>query len=73
MILDEPWIPGPKLRNVHVQEPQDLIVARTFNYEGEAACDRHMQTFLTAIKAAAAAEGQGFVAIKVWHLLVFEG
>lgn len=40
-------------------------MVRTFNYEGEAACDRHMQTFLTSIKAAAAAEGQGFVAIKV--------
>ena len=46
------------------QVPQDLIVARTFDYEGEATCERHMSTFLKSIEAAAAAEGQGFAAIK---------
>ena len=52
---------GPASR----QEPHDLIVARTFDYEGEAACDGHMHTFLKAIRAAAAQESQGFAAIKV--------
>ena len=62
------------------QQERELIVARTFDYEGEAACDAHMQTFLKCIQAAAAAEGQGFAAIKVgvpielrrWSLLRFD-
>ncbi len=47
------------------QQERELIVARTFDYEGEAACDGHMRTFLKCIQAAAAADGQGFAAIKV--------
>jgi hypothetical protein len=31
----------------------------------QAKCDRHMDTFLKSIKAAAASEGQGYAAIKV--------
>ena len=47
------------------QQERELIVARTFDYEGEAACDGHMRTFLKCIQAAAASDGQGFAAIKV--------
>ena len=47
------------------QQPNEFIVARTFDYEGEAACDGHMHTFIKCIQAAAAADGQGFAAIKV--------
>jgi hypothetical protein len=42
------------------------IIARTFDYESEAKCDAHLKTFLQSIRAAAASEGQGFAAIKVF-------
>lgn len=31
----------------------------------QAKCDRHMETFMKSIRAAAASEGQGFAAVKV--------
>lgn len=41
------------------------VVARTYNYDTEETCDKHLQVFLASIKAAADAPGQGFTAIKV--------
>jgi proline dehydrogenase len=51
------------------REPEnEHIIARTFDYESEAKCDRHMETFMKSIRAAAASEGQGFAAVKVTAL-----
>ena len=58
-VLSQAWLLVP------LQIENELIVARTFDYEGEAACEGHMHTFIKAIQAAAASEGQGFAAIKV--------
>ena len=44
------------------------VVARTYDYETESACDRHKDIFLRSIMAAADAPGQGFAAIKVLGL-----
>ena len=46
------------------------VVARTYDYETEEACDRHKEIFLRSIMAAADAPGQGFAAIKVILLLL---
>ena len=51
---------GPTSRSA----PHSDVVARTFNYETERACDAHLATFLHSIEAAGAAPGQGFAAIK---------
>ena len=48
-------------------ELNDLVVARTFDYENEAKCEQHTGTFLRNIKAASDAPGQGFAAVKVPH------
>ncbi|XP_068679728.1 proline dehydrogenase 1, mitochondrial-like isoform X1 [Montipora foliosa] len=42
--------------------------ARTYFYEGEAECDKRMETFLKCIDAAGAASSDGFAAIKVTAL-----
>lgn len=55
---------GPASRN----ELNDSVVARTFDYDNEAKCEQHTSTFLRNIKAASESPGQGFAAIKVWHL-----
>ncbi|KAK9815561.1 hypothetical protein WJX72_005858 [[Myrmecia] bisecta] len=55
---------GPVSRSA----PNDTVVARTYDYNTEAACDRHMRIFLRSIEAAADAPGQGFAAIKVTAL-----
>lgn len=52
---------GPASR----EQPNDVVIARTFDYENEATCDRHMHTFMKSISAAKASEGQGFAAVKV--------
>jgi proline dehydrogenase len=52
---------GPASRS----EPRDTIVARTYNYDTEAACDSHTRVFLQSIAAAAQGQGQGFAAVKV--------
>ncbi len=52
---------GPASRS----EPHGTVVARTYDYNTEAACDRHTSIFLRSIAAAAQGEGQGFAAIKV--------
>ena len=49
------------------QNSSDQVVARRFDYETEAQCDRHMEAFKRSIAAAADAPGQGFAAIKVCH------
>jgi hypothetical protein len=51
---------GPASRS----EPHDTVVARTYDYDTEAACDRHTSIFLRSIDAAAQGRGQGFAAIK---------
>lgn len=51
-------------------EPHDTVVARTYDYDTEAACDRHTSIFLRSIAAAADGRGQGFAAIKVRSLLM---
>lgn len=48
--------------------PHSSVVARTYSYEDEAACDRRMGSFLKSIEAAQAADGRGFAAIKVTAL-----
>lgn len=55
---------GPASR----EQPNDVVIARTFDYENEATCDRHMHTFMKSISAAKASEGQGFAAVKVTAL-----
>lgn len=47
---------------------QSKVVARTYSYEGEEACERHLQAFLAAIDTAATLPGQGFAAIKLTAL-----
>ncbi|BDA48708.1 Proline dehydrogenase 1, mitochondrial [Coccomyxa sp. Obi] len=49
-------------------EPHDTVVARTYDYDTEAACDRHTSIFLRSIDAAAQGQGQGFAAIKLTAL-----
>lgn len=51
-------------------EPHDTVVARTYDYNTEAACDRHTGVFLRSIAAAADGAGQGFAAIKA-HPFIF--
>ena len=46
-------------------EEHGRVVARTYDYETESACDRHRDIFMRSINAAADAPGQGFAAIKV--------
>lgn len=41
------------------------VVARTYDYSGEATCDAHVDHFLHAVDMAAQAPGQGFAAVKV--------
>lgn len=48
--------------------PVDTVVARTYKYEDEAACDRRLEAFLKSIEAARSMDGQGFTAIKVTAL-----
>jgi proline dehydrogenase len=55
---------GPASRS----DPHGTVIARTFDYGSEAACDGHMNIFLKSIEAAADAPGQGFAAIKVTAL-----
>lgn len=50
------------------EEPQDTVVARTYGYEDEGGCDRHMAVFERAIYAAATQKGEGFAAIKMTAL-----
>ena len=52
---------GPASRSA----PHDQVVARTYAYETERACEAHLGTFLHSIEAAGQAPGQGFAAIKV--------
>ena len=52
---------GPASRSA----PHDQVVARTYAYETERACEAHLGTFLRSIEAAGQAPGQGFAAIKV--------
>jgi hypothetical protein len=52
---------GPASRS----NQHNTVVARTYNYDTEDACDRHLKIFLHSIEAAAKAPGQGFAAIKV--------
>ena len=47
-------------------EEHGSVLARTYDYETEAACDHRKDIFLRSIKAAGDAPGQGFAAIKVW-------
>ncbi|KDD76966.1 Proline dehydrogenase [Helicosporidium sp. ATCC 50920] len=49
-------------------EPNEMVVVRTYAYEGEALCDKRMGIFLKSIEASASADGQGFAAIKVTAL-----
>lgn len=49
------------------------VVARTYDYATEEACDKHRDIFLRSIMAAADAPGQGFAAIKVGFLRVGSG
>lgn len=49
-------------------EPQDTVVARTYEYEDEASCDRHMATFEYSITSAATQQGTGFAAVKMTAL-----
>lgn len=49
-------------------EPQDTVVSRTYTYEDEDKCNRHMKTFEHAITAAATQQGEGFAAIKLTAL-----
>ncbi|KAK9799009.1 hypothetical protein WJX73_003308 [Symbiochloris irregularis] len=49
-------------------EETGSVVARTYDYETEEACDKHRDIFLRSIMAAADAPGQGFAAIKVTAL-----
>ncbi len=51
---------GPASRSA----PHDQVVARTYCYDTEKACDAHLGTFLRSIEAAGKAPGQGFAAIK---------
>jgi proline dehydrogenase len=44
------------------------VVARTYRYEDEEACDKRMNNFLKSIKAAGSVDRQGFTAIKVTAL-----
>lgn len=44
------------------------VVARTYRYEDEAACDQRMDHFLRSIEAAKTSDRQGFAAIKVTAL-----
>lgn len=44
------------------------VVARTYRYEDEEACDKRMEHFLESIRAAAEVDAQGFAAIKVTAL-----
>lgn len=41
------------------------VVARTYSYDTEETCEKHLKVFLASIRAAADAPGQGFTAIKV--------
>lgn len=52
---------GPASRSA----PHDQVVARTYAYETERACEAHLGTFLHSIEAAGQSPGQGFAAIKV--------
>lgn len=54
---------GPKSR----QDEHSSVVARTYDYETEASCDKHRDIFMRSIMAASDAPGQGFAAIKVRH------
>jgi proline dehydrogenase len=57
---------GPASREPEVQD----VVARTYEYEGEATCDQRTDIFLKAISAAAVSgsDGKGFAAIKLTAL-----
>ena len=45
--------------------PRIAVVARTYEYSGERACDGRMSVFLKSIEAAHSAEGQGFAGVSV--------
>jgi hypothetical protein len=47
------------------QLPGAVAVGRTYSYEDEATCDKHVDIFLQAIATGAKLPGQGFAAIKV--------
>jgi hypothetical protein len=49
------------------QLPGAVAVGRTYSYEDEATCDKHVEIFLQAIATGAKLPGQGFAAIKVWR------
>lgn len=50
------------------QLPGAVAVSRTYSYEDEATCDKHVGIFLQAIATGAKLPGQGFAAIKVTAL-----
>eukprot|EP00882_Tetradesmus_deserticola_P004911 GHRQ01005174.1.p1 GENE.GHRQ01005174.1~~GHRQ01005174.1.p1 ORF type:complete len:485 (+),score=244.36 GHRQ01005174.1:73-1455(+) len=50
------------------QLPGAVAVSRTYSYEDEATCDKHVNIFLQAIATGAKLPGQGFAAIKVTAL-----
>ncbi|KAF6251337.1 FAD-linked oxidoreductase-like protein [Scenedesmus sp. NREL 46B-D3] len=50
------------------QLPGAVAVSRTYSYEDEATCDKHVDIFLQAIATGARLPGQGFAAIKVTAL-----
>lgn len=51
------------------QLPGAVAVSRTYSYEDEATCDKHVGIFLQAIATGAKLPGQGFAAIKVGCVL----
>lgn len=53
---------------VRTGERQGVVSARTYDYAGEAECDRNTDIFLQAITDAARGGGDGFVAVKLTAL-----
>lgn len=66
--VDEQPAPKSKPETLPLTMPHSMVTVRTYPYAGEDLADRRMSVFLKSIEAAAAAEGQGFAAIKVTAL-----
>jgi len=56
---------GDQKVGVDVSDLKTTLTARSYPYASERACDAHVQSFLSAIRAAAMAPGQGFAVVKL--------